>query len=124
MRKKLHIKQSFFEKGNLYLLSEEVHFQNIEACGRMIVDSDEFAFVYLLEEDNEFIYLYIHENTWKDLEQAMNNGGAIIVKGKEDEIILEGIQEELSYLIENIEGNSNYGEEMVKKVEDIFLHTK
>ncbi|MEH7508774.1 hypothetical protein [Priestia megaterium] len=36
-------------------------------------------------------------------------------------IELSAVKEELSYLISNIEGNVNYGDEMVARVEEVFL---
>lgn len=37
-----------------------------------------------------------------------------------DELELEHFQDELSYILENVEGNNNYGKEFVSAVEETF----
>ncbi|HZG72254.1 MAG TPA: hypothetical protein VEY51_12035 [Chondromyces sp.] len=122
MRKKLHFTKSVWNDGRLELHMEQpVEISHLVPGRQMIVDSDEAAFVYLAEEENDFVYLYIHEAVWEDMRNALQDSKIIAAAGSDGEFILEGWQEELTYLVENIEGNSNYGEQMVEKVEKIFL---
>ena len=37
-----------------------------------------------------------------------------------DDLVLEHFQEELDYILENVEGNNNYGKEFVSAVEETF----
>ena len=52
---------------------------------------------------------------------AMNKDTAMFIRVNDVEIELEGLKEEVEYLVENIEGNANYGEELVTAVEKVFL---
>jgi len=101
--------------------NESTDVLDVRASGRMLVDSDSLAFIYILENDNEFTYVSLPTSIWHDLNKVIKEGLHTILLLGNNELVLEGIIEELEYLISNIEGNSNYGEEMVEKVEDIFL---
>lgn len=123
MRKTIHFTKAVWNESGVVLHAEKpVKMTGIQAAGQMIVDSDEMAFVYLLEDKDEFIYLYIHDSVWKDLGKAMKEEARLFAAGEDTTLELTSWQEELTYLISNIEGNSNYGEEMVGKVESVFLH--
>ncbi|WP_100403310.1 hypothetical protein [Bacillus sp. FJAT-42315] len=123
MRKTIHFTNAIWNEEELGLLSEHpVSLSTVKASGQMIVDSDQKAFVYLAEENDEFIYLYIHESVWTELQTAMKKEASLFAIGADARLQLSNWSEELSYLINNIEGNSNYGEEMVEAVEKIFLH--
>ncbi|WP_203364201.1 hypothetical protein [Bacillus sp. REN10] len=122
MRKTIHFTRAEWNEKEVGLLSEHpVSLSKVTASGQMIVDSDQKAFVYLAEENDEFIYLYIHESVWEELQKAMKQEVDLFAIGSDSRLSLTQWQEELSYLISNIEGNSNYGEEMVEAVEKIFL---
>ncbi|KIL73120.1 hypothetical protein [Bacillus badius] len=123
MRKTIHFTNALWDEDGVKLHANmPVQLSGVQAAEQMIVDSDEKAFVYLAEEKDEFIYLYIHETVWEDLEKALKEEARLFVSGEDVTLELTGWKEELGYLIGNIEGNSNYGEEMVKKVESVFLH--
>ncbi|KKB38107.1 UPF0738 family protein [Bacillus thermotolerans] len=122
MRKTLHFTKAAWKGEQLILQADSpVSLSEVHAAGQMVVDSDAYAFVYLAEENDEFIYLYIHESTWTELQKALDQEARLFAEGTEGKLELEGWKEELSYLISNIEGNSNYGDEMVSKVESVFL---
>lgn len=55
------------------------------------------------------------------MHEAMNNDMVMFVRVNDIEMELEGLKEEVEYLVENIEGNVNYGEELVTAVEKVFL---
>jgi hypothetical protein len=122
MRKKIAFQKATIENETLILHTDQSELlKNTEAAGQVIVDSDQFAFVYLAENPDEYVYLYLEENIWNDLKVALKEKMTIAAKADGVTLILEGLQEELEYLISNIEGNGNYGEEMVQKVESVFL---
>ncbi|WP_157796188.1 UPF0738 family protein [Bacillus xiapuensis] len=123
MRKTIHFKRTSWSGNELQLHAEEpVSLANVTASGQMIVDSDNLAFVYLAEEQDDYIYLYIHEDTWGDLRKAWKDGADLVAAGRDAHLALTNWKEELSYLVSNIEGNSNYGEAMVATVENVFVH--
>ncbi|MBB6443557.1 UPF0738 family protein [Bacillus benzoevorans] len=93
---------------------------NMKPTGQMLVDSVGLSFVYLLENDDSYTYMKVPEIFWNDLKEALSCRISVSVTNGKEKIYLEQFLEELSYLIENIKGNSNYGEEMVKKIEATF----
>ena len=122
MRKKIHFTKSVWDGKDLVLKTDHKEsFPGLKASGHMIVDSDEFAFIYLAEEKDEYIYFYIHEPVWGDLHKALQTDAKVKANIQGEMLELTQFSDELSYLIQNIEGNSNYGEEMVAKVESVFL---
>ena len=94
--------------------------EKINASGQMLVDSVVLSFVYLLENNDTYTYLKIPEIFWTDLKEVMTREITVSVTNGQEKLNLVGFLEELIYLIENIKGNSNYGEEMVRKVEAVF----
>jgi hypothetical protein len=122
MRKKVHIQTATIENSTLTLQpTEPVSMNDMVPSGQMIVDSDELAFVYLVKEQNEYTYVYLHESIWSQLKEAMEQQLQVKIVSNHEELVLENAVEELQYLVANIEGNGNYGEKMVEKVEHIFL---
>ncbi|HYK71897.1 MAG TPA: hypothetical protein VEV44_02035 [Pseudoneobacillus sp.] len=51
---------------------------------------------------------------------GLENSLSPVLFNQKETLPLPLFNEELEYLIENIRGNSNYGEAMVEKVESIF----
>lgn len=83
--------------------------------GQMLVDSDNYGFAYLLDDGQSYDYLIFVQETWSMLHE--NRGKKLIVN---DDLVLEHFQEELDYILENVEGNNNYGKEFVSAVEETF----
>lgn len=109
------------EENELRLLvSNDISLNSLKPLGQMLVDSDEISFVYLLEKDNEYTYLMLKEDNWTQLKWALEKNAVVSLSTEHSTIELDGFLDELTYLIENIKGNSNYGEAMVTKVEEIF----
>ncbi|RDI47754.1 hypothetical protein [Falsibacillus pallidus] len=122
MRKTLQLKNAEKLSNALILHSEEKYpLSELKPAGQLIVDSDAVAFVYLAETEEDYVYIYLPESVWGDMKSALDEQITIKAVSGDEELVLENIHEELAYLIENIEGNSNYGEEMVKKAESVFL---
>lgn len=119
MKKKLRIETANLEKNQL-LLSADQPVSGLVPAGQMLVDSDGFAFIYLMEENGDYTYIVLMENIWPSLKTALDQKAAVILSDGTQKIELLNLFEELEYLIGNIKGNSNYGEEMVTKVEAVF----
>ncbi|TMU88065.1 hypothetical protein FGG79_08135 [Bacillus sp. BHET2] len=122
MRKIVQFQHTTYEDGTLYLHTDQADLlQGTSAAGQIIADSDNYAFVYLAENEEEYVYLYLNESIWSELKKALKEKAAVIAKSDEYSLELDQFIEELDYLVDNIEGNGNYGDEMVKKVESVFL---
>jgi hypothetical protein len=124
MQKKINVIQTIESKNEKLVLEAEkssYDATSLVPTGQMLVDSDSVAFIYKLENDTEFVYLSLPYSVWGELKATMDTERPVSVLVNHTEIRLEGIIEELEYLVSNIEGNANYGEEMVSKVEEIFL---
>lgn len=122
MKQKWKITESIVRENELvFQLQEDANLENTKASGQMLVDSDSLAFIYLLEKENEYVYLEIPEMVWKDCKVALEANNAFFIKALNGELLLENFKEELEYLIENILGNGNYGEDMEKAVSSVFL---
>ncbi|MDO3660077.1 hypothetical protein [Bacillus sp. C28GYM-DRY-1] len=87
--------------------------------GQMLVDSDHFAFVYILELADSFEYVMIKEHVWPELKKAHAQRVPVVLEAGNKTIELAGLHEELEYLLENIKDNANYGE-MEEKVKRVF----
>ncbi|MBA4536437.1 hypothetical protein H1Z61_04575 [Bacillus aquiflavi] len=122
MREKIIINSVSIKDQELNLYSEtKQSLTNLKDRGQVLVDSDHFAFIYITENEETFTYIVLHEQIWPELKIALTKNLPVVVVGKDSRLYLNGFHGELNYLIENIKGNSNYGEEMVNKVESLFL---
>ncbi|MGR3763558.1 UPF0738 family protein [Rossellomorea sp. NS-SX7] len=122
MRKIVQFNEATFENGVLNLHTEQTDLlRGIKPASQIIADSDRFAFVYLAENEEEYVYLYLEEGIWGELRKALEENAPVMVKSSEETVELDQFHDELNYLISNIEGNGNYGDEMVKKVESAFI---
>ncbi len=122
MNKRLTIKNVILKDDNKVRLEIENNqpLNDCKASGQMLVDSDNLSFIYLLEEDDHYTYIAIPDTVWSDLKYVIAQSHPVILTNGSEEILLTQFREELIYLIENIKGNSNYGETMVSKVEVVF----
>ena len=84
-------------------------------ANRMIVDSDNFSFIYLLDDGEMFKRLHFVQETWSMLED--HKGKQMIVN---DDIVLTDFWDELNDLLENIEGNNNYGQAFEEAVVSVL----
>lgn len=123
MRKTIRIARAEKRGSELWLVNDNPSF-SIEGAvpkGYMLVNSDERAFVYIIEKDDEFVYVSIPQPCWKEIKEVLTEPLTVWLQAGTYELELIGFSEELTYLIENIEGNANYGEEMEKAVKETFL---
>ncbi|BBK28634.1 hypothetical protein NGB78_07350 [Staphylococcus arlettae] len=93
----------------------EESIEGLQEAGQMLVDSDNHAFAHILDNGESYTYLIFVQETWSMLHE--NKGKKIIVN---DTLELTEFNNELTYILENIKGNSNYGKEFVSVVEDTF----
>jgi Family of unknown function (UPF0738) len=101
-------------------VDQQISLNQYRASGQMLVDSDGLSFVYLLEKEEDYTYIVIPNTVWKELKIALTEQLPVYLSKQSERLLLNQFHEELSYLIENIKGNSNYGEKMVNEVEAIF----
>ncbi len=87
---------------------------------QVIVDSDTHAFLYIVEEDSEYSYVRFDEKMWPYLLGMVQRGVDPVLQHADGQLELVQFAEELEGLLYNIEGNSNYGETFVTKVETAF----
>jgi len=121
MKQKIHIKSAEIKNQELVLFTDEpVHLQSLISTGQMLVDSDHLSFIYIAELDGEYNYVNIPKEVWHVVNNALKSEFEVYVENQAGRLRLQSFIEEMKYLIENIKGNTNYGEEMVEKVENIF----
>ncbi|MBM4764256.1 hypothetical protein [Bacillus sp. B15-48] len=121
MKQRLSVRRAEIKGEELHLfIDENIDLSKIKASGQMLVDSDQLAFVYLVEFESEYSYVVIPVEHWALIKEALHSTIEVYVVNKQGRIRLRQLKEEMTYLIENIKGNSNYGEEMVHQVERIF----
>lgn len=121
MKKKIiitHVEHT--EKELLIMAESDCPVVELKPMEQMLVDSDNLSFIYILDHEDDYIYLAIPDSIWTDLKKALDLNLPIYLSNQKERLLLPGIFEELNYLIDNIKGNSNYGEIMVEKVESIF----
>ncbi|MDN4073679.1 hypothetical protein [Fictibacillus terranigra] len=89
---------------------------------RMLVDSDQLSFIYVMETEDDLVYIGLPEPLWGQLNEALVNELPVVLKKAEEDTFFElsSLHAELSYLLENIKDNSNYGDDMLKAVDRSF----
>jgi putative sterol carrier protein len=120
MSQRIMITDAKIEKNELLLQTDSAEIAGLAATGQMLVDSDQLAFIYIVENEGGYQYISIPQNTWNEIHEGLMAGAQAFAASSAGKLKLEGFAEEMEYLITNIKGNSNYGEEMVTKVEQIF----
>lgn len=105
----------------LLRVEEGTSISAMKPMGQMLVDSDHLSFIYVVDMQDDYTYISIPEGTWPELKKALDQHADVYISDQKERLLLTEFHEELSYLIENIKGNSNYGERMVEKVEALFL---
>jgi Family of unknown function (UPF0738) len=110
------------ENGNdiLFLLEEKMDRPVGTPAEKMITDSEEHAFVYLLDNDEGYTYIHFPKVTWPYMAKALQNGNDPFLVWNDEKLPLPGFIEELTMLVYNIEGNDNYGEAFTTAVEQEF----
>ncbi|MFV8827414.1 hypothetical protein [Alkalihalobacterium sp. APHAB7] len=90
---------------------------SLQAAGRMLADSDQLSFIYLLEDDERYRHVSIPEFLWSDLYSELKNKDNVYIELlPNEEVHCTSFKDEILYLLENIQDNSNYGDKMVEAV--------
>lgn len=93
---------------------------DLTPAGKMITDSKEMTFVYLLDEEEEYGYIHFPQSVWPLMVAVLKGNKDPVIIHNDVRITLIGFVDELTMLIFNIEGNDNYGEEFTTVVEQAF----
>ncbi|WLR53819.1 hypothetical protein LC048_15005 [Mesobacillus subterraneus] len=121
MSQKILITDAKLENNELLLSTDiETDLGSFAATGQMLVDSDQLSFIYIIDKEDGYHYVTIPAGTWSVIQEGMQAGPETYLTNNGGKLKLEGFHSEMEYLIENIIGNSNYGEKMVAKVEQVF----
>lgn len=89
-------------------------------AGTVITDSDNRSFVYLFDTGEQYTYVHFKQNMWDALKEVLKNKVTLKVTIDDQIVELPNVEEELTMLLDNIYGNSNYGEAFTKEVENEF----
>ncbi len=119
MNKRILISKANISNNKLLLQVNEP-ITGLTQTEQILVDSKQFSFVYLMENQEGYTYIDIPEPIWPLLKETLTKRIPVWIHYDEEELELTNFNEELVEVINNIRGNSNYGEEMVTKVEGIF----
>jgi hypothetical protein len=120
MKRKIIIQTAILTENELILETDEF-INGLIPGEQILVDSDNSAFIYLMEDQNDYTYIVLSENLWPYLKTANEKKLPLLVKSNQEQIELISFLDELEYILSNIKGNSNYGDELVTKVEEFFL---
>jgi hypothetical protein len=119
MNKRITITTANFLDRKLYLHASE-SISGLSPTEQILVDSKEFSFVYLMENLEGYTYIDMKEPIWPLLKKVLEQPIPVWILFEDEQLELTNFYEELTELINNIRGNSNYGAEMVTKVEETF----
>lgn len=121
MRKMIRVQDSEITEERIqFFIQEQEPAEAIEASGQMIADSDEPAFVYLVDTGTQYIYIRFEEPLWPALTKALQRDSLPLLIWGSQVLPLVAFQEELWMLLENIKDNNNYGELFQTAVETAF----
>ncbi|WP_051314750.1 hypothetical protein [Alteribacter aurantiacus] len=99
---------------------------SLKASSQMLADSDAKTFIYIIEDDSSFTYIRFPVESWEALNSVRHDLPVVLEMTSKDnenvQLELTDFWTEIDYLVENIEGNTNYGDEMVEAVEKTFNH--
>ncbi|URM32021.1 hypothetical protein LLY41_16740 [Cytobacillus firmus] len=121
MKQKLTIINAEWAENELILGIESGTVSGLTAMQQILADSDNLSFIYIAEKNDDYTYISLPETVWPELKKALDGRLRVYASDiNQARLELAGFHEELGDLIENIRGNSNYGNEMVEKVENVF----
>lgn len=103
-----------------FILNEKKQLSQLQSTGQVIVDSDNEAFLYIIEENEAYSYISFQKNVWPQLLQMLLAEQKAYLKVEDGLLPLQQFADELQGLLYNIEGNSNYGDQFVDNIEKAF----
>lgn len=119
MKRKIEITNAELTNNNL-LLQANQSINELTPGEQILVDSENFSFIYLMEDQHDYIYIVIPEDFWPQLKVMLDRQVPVWIHDEDTKKELTNFYEELDYIVSNIRGNSNYGVQMVTKVEETF----
>lgn len=121
MRKIYTIESFNFENQQLHFsLNDNDSNIQLKPAAQLIADSDEFAFIYLLDAGDNYHYLRFPPPIWSQLVHILQTKQNPMLQVGTEVLELTNFYDELEMLVYNIEGNYNYGSEFVQAVETHF----
>ena len=120
MRKRITIQEGYIALDKLFLQTNETIMELVPG-EQILVDSGHYSFIYLMEDKDDYTYIVLHEQIWPLIKTAQEKKLPIWVTFNDEKKELINFHDEFNYVLTNIKGNRNYGEELVTKVESIFL---
>ena len=121
MRKLVEVQNGTISDNEIqFTIEAQEPAEALEAAGRMIADSDGHAFVYLVDTGTDYIYAQFKENLWPAMLAALQRNEVPLLKWGKQIMPMASYHEELWMLLENIEGNDNYGGAFSAAVEKAF----
>lgn len=111
--------QKINEQTFQFIVNENELNDQIQGAGQVIADSDNFAFIYLLDAGEAYVHLRIEAEHWATLVTMLQAPELFVTDGTVT-LPLPNFKEELTALLFNIEGNDNYGTAFVAQVEATF----
>lgn len=126
MRKHYEVSDAVMAENELRFMlhSNELRLDGLSDGAQMLVDSDHLSFIYLLDGPDEYVYIAIPNKFWGHLSDSLEQKSSVFLTNGDNSLELKSIHQELDYLIQNISGNANYGDEMEKAVEHAFGQTR
>ena len=103
-----------------FILNEKKQLSQLQSTGQVIVDSDNEAFLYIIEENNAYSYVSFEKHLWSQLLHMILSDQKPFLRVEDGQLELTQFAEELTALLYNIEGNGNYGDSFVQAVEKAF----
>ena len=103
-----------------FILNEKKQLSQLQPVGQVIVDSDNEAFLYIIEENDAYSYIGFPQAVWSQLVQMLKSGQQPYLKVEDGLMPLGQFADELEGLLYNIVGSSNYGGRFVEAVEKEF----
>ncbi len=117
LRKTITVQQ-INEQTYQFIVNENELNDQMRGAEQVLADSDNFAFIYLVDVGDAYVYLRIEKQHWPQLAKVMEQ--QLTVTDGQTTLTLPGFTEQFIALLYNIEGNDNYGEAFVTEVEATF----
>ncbi len=110
----IYVEEIKYEEKTLKCHAQQ-DISGMTAASRMIVDSDNMSFIYLLDDGEAFQRVHFVKETWSMLNDF--KGTEILLNGQ---VTLDGFWEEMDFLLDNIVDNNNYGKAFETAVREQF----
>lgn len=109
-----------------FSLNEKKQLSQFQPTGQVLADSDNQAFLYIIDEQDAYSYLCFDQAIWPQLLQMVQLDQKAMLTMADGTLELTDFTDELKALLFNIEGNGNYGDSFVEMIEkafaDFFAH--